>query len=585
MSTADHAFVPASLDASVWEAIEPLLDALQSRPVHSVAELEQWLLDRSDLEASCGEARADLYIRMSCNTDDAAANEAYTRFIETVPPRLKPRSFELDRRLVALAEQFPLPQERYAVLLRSRRNAVDLFREENVPLQTEAAKLVQDYDRIAGSQTVQFEGQERTLAQMGRYFESPDRAVRETAWRAVSERRLADRDALNTVFDRLIRVRDQMGRNAGLPGYVEYTFKERERFDYTPADCEEYWGAVEEHVVPLVRRLDEDRRRAMGVETLRVWDLGADPLGRPPLRPFEGGRELLEKTGAVIGRLDPRLSKLFDTLKAGAPEASAGAGVRTPCLDLDSRKGKRPGGYQYMRDRARTPFIFMNAAGLQRDVMTMVHEAGHAFHSLLCSHDPLVQYRKYPIEFAEVASMSMEHLTMPHWGGAGLTGFYDCEEDLARARRGHLEDSISILAWIATIDSFQHWIYRNPGHTQTQREAQWLELDARFGRGISWEGLGEFQRSAWQRQSHLFSHPLYYIEYGMAQLGALQLWLRSRKEGERAAVDAYIKALTLGGSRPLPDLFEAAGLRFDFGKETVARVVGEVEEALGSIPA
>jgi oligoendopeptidase F len=419
---------------------------------------------------------------------------------------------------------------------------------------------------------------------MGRYLELTDRAVRDAAWRAIAQRRLNDREALNGLYDRMISSRDRMAHNAGFENYIGYAFVEKKRFDYTPRDCAAFWSAVEKHVVPLVRRLDRERQRALGVESLRPWDLAVDTRGRPALHPFEGGQDLLRKAVRTFHELDPRLGKMISDLAApsrnGAAAQERDEAVRTECLDLDSRKGKRPGGYQYVRDRRRRPFIFMNAAGLQRDVMTMIHEAGHAFHSMLCAGDPLLEYRHSPIEFAEVASMSMEHLTMPYWGEAG---FYTTDEDLARARRTHLEDSITILAWIATIDAFQHWVYSHPAHSRDERDGQWLALDARFGHAISWEGLDDFRAAAWQKQSHLFTHPMYYIEYGIAQLGALQLWLKSGEEGEPAAVNAYIRALTLGGSRPLPDLFAAAGLEFDFGDATIARIVEAVEGELERI--
>ncbi|MBC7772382.1 MAG: M3 family oligoendopeptidase [Pyrinomonadaceae bacterium] len=593
MNLMDASFVPAEIDASDWSQIQPLLEELKTRDVLSPAEFEQWLIDRSELQAACSESRARLYITMSCNTDNAAANAAYTKYVESIPPRLSPVEFELDRKHVALSRRFELDPVRYEVLNRSKKASVELFREENVPLQTDLSKLTQEFDRIAGAQTVQFEDREQTLPQMARYLEVPDRARREAAWRTIAARRHQDRGALNSVYDKMIAMRHKVATNAGFKNYVDYVFLEKERFDYTPRDCQAYWNAVEKHVVPLMRKLDERRRVQLGAPVLRPWDLGVDVKGRPALRPFEGGKDLLRKTIGVFAKLDPRLAgmvkQLADESPAQAPE-TRDAAMRTDCLDLDTRKGKRPGGYQYMRDRSRKPFIFMNAAGLQRDVMTMIHEAGHAFHSMLCSKEPLVEYRHSPIEFAEVASMSMEHLTMPHWGGP--ESFYASPEDLTRARHTHLEDCITILAWIATIDAFQHWIYTNPGHTPQQRDAYWLTLDARFGRGVSWEpgpdgpsgqGLTEFRASAWQKQSHLFSHPMYYIEYGIAQLGSLQLWLRSKNEGPAAAIDGYVQAMSLGGSRPLPTLFEAAGLRFDFGEETVKSIVGSVSEELGEM--
>ncbi|MGE3108037.1 MAG: M3 family oligoendopeptidase [Phycisphaerales bacterium] len=612
MNLMDTSFVPADLDAAVWSNIEPLLAELQARPVNSAADFEQWIRDRSELAAACSESRARLYITMSCNTDDAEANAAYTKYIESVPPRLSPAEFELDRKHVALSEQFPLDEARYKVLNRSRRAAVELFREENVPIQTQLSRLSQEYDRIAGAQTVQFDGREQTLPMMARYLEQNDRAVRESAWRAIAARRFQDRDALNDVFNRMIERRHALARNAGFDNYIGYAFREKERFDYAPKDCQAYWHAVEKHVVPLMRHMDERRRAALNVPSLRPWDLAVDELGRPPLRPFDGGRDLVNKTLAVFQRLDPRLAGMMQSLAAppttghAPPSGPSDAAMRSESLDLDSRKGKRPGGYQYMRDRSRRPFIFMNAAGLHRDVMTMVHEAGHAFHSMLCVHEPLVEYRHSPIEFAEVASMSMEHLTMPYWGASppapkdppgshhgrnghasASLGYYADPNDLARARRAHLEDSITILAWIATIDAFQHWIYANPDHTPDARDSHWIHLDERFGRRVDWSpdpadapSMHQLRRSAWQRQSHLFGHPMYYIEYGIAQLGSLQLWLRAKNEGERAAVDAYIHALSLGGSRPLPDLFAAAGLRFDFGDSTVHRIVDALHHEL-----
>ena len=584
MTTHSECFVPQNFSATEWPAIKPLVDELAARPVHSGAEFERWLKDRSDLDAACSEGRANLYIANSCNTEDPAIAAAYTRYLDEVAPKLEVSGFELDKKHVELAKKFPLSRDRYHVLDRSKLAGVELFREENVPIQTELAKLSQEYGKVSGAQTVIFEGQEKTLPQMQPYLLRPQRSVREGAWAGIATRRLKDRAALDKLMDEMVVRRDALAKNAGCSSYLEYAFKEKQRFDYTPAHCEEFWSAVEKHVVPLMRRLDARRQASLKVDALRPWDLQVDVHGRPGLTPFSGGRELVAKTQSVMDALDARLGAMTRRLVGTEQPGTGASGFVTDCLDLDSRKGKRPGGYQYVRDLSRKPFIFMNAAGLHRDVMTMVHEAGHAFHSMLAENDPIVDYRHSPIEFAEVASMSMEHLTMPHWGVRG--GFYEGKpEDLARARREHLEDSITILAWIATIDSFQHWMYRHPTHTRRERDTYWLGLDARFGHAVSWEGFEEVRASQWQRQSHLFSHPMYYIEYGIAQLGALRLWLKSKKEGEKAAVDAYIRALSLGGSKPLPELFAAAGLSFDFGDGPVAGVVDAVERELEALPA
>jgi oligoendopeptidase F len=575
-------FVPADLDATRFENVEPLFRALLDRPINSAKELEQWLLDRSELSAACSEARADLYISMTCDTEDKAAQDAYAAYIEHVAPRLTPLFFELDRRLVELAKQYPLNQERYGVLLRASQADVELFREENVPLETELAKLSQKYDQIAGAMTVQFQGEERTLPQMARYQEMQDRAVREAAWRAVMERRYRDADAINEVYDQMIALRTRIGRNAGFDDYVGYAFKSKHRFDYGVEACRQFHAGVEEAIVPLVREFDRKRAADLGVDSLRPWDMGVDPKGRPPLKPFTNGKDLMDKSLATFRRLDGRLAEMFSRLGTGEEARGSRDGA---CLDLDSRKGKAPGGYQYMRDRTRRPFIFMNAAGMHKDVETMVHEAGHAFHSMLSEHDPLVEYRHSPIEFAEVASMSMELLSMPHWkkNGSG-PAFYESEEDWARAAREQLRHSLVLLPWIAQIDAFQLFVYSYPKHTREERATFWLGLDERLGSKLDWSGLEHYRRMTWQRQLHLFSHPFYYIEYGIARLGALQLWLHALEKGEKSAVELYIKGLSLGGSRPLPELFRATGLEFDFGPDTVKRIAERVQKELEKLP-
>lgn len=579
MARLDTSFVPADIDAANWAEIEPLFKALLARPVESADEFERWLTDRSELDAACSEAEANLYISMTCDTNDQAAAGAFTRFIEEVSPKIKPASFELDKREAELFGKIDMPEDRYLVLRRATKAAVEIFREQNVPLQTELEKLTQQYQTVTGAMTVEFDGREQTMPQMGKYQESNDRAVREAAWRACAARRLQDKDAIDEIFDKQIKLRQKVASNAGFTNYVGYAFKSMLRFDYGPEDCFAFHEAVEKAVVPFNERRLAERRRDLGVQTLRPWDIGVDQKGRPPLRPFEGGAELVSKALASFRGLDPRLADMLAELGDGSESRGSRDGA---CLDLDSRKGKAPGGYQYMRDRIRVPFIFMNAAGLHRDVETMVHEAGHAFHSQLCRSEPLVGYRHAPIEFCEVASMSMELLTMNHWGGAD--GYYPDEADRARAARKQLQGSVSLLAWIATIDAFQHWLYTNPAHSREERTAFWLSLEDRFGAGIDWTGLDDEHKWMWHRQPHLWGHPFYYIEYGIAQLGALQLWLKSLEEGESAAIDAYIHAMQLGGSRPLPELFEAAGLEFDFGETTVSRLVDRVEAELAKLP-
>ncbi len=559
-------FVPAGLDAGRWENLEPLYRTLLERPLRCTGCLEKLLLDRSDLDAAASEARTDRYIEMTCHTDDEQAKRAYLDFVEQVDPKLKETGFELDRRIVHSPLAAELDRRRYEVMLRELSADVEIFRPENIPLQTEDTRLDQQYDETCGAMTVVFRGQERTLPQMAKFLEETDRSVREAAWRGVWERRARDRDRLDSIFDRMVDLRHRCATNAGFANYRDYMFRARHRFDYTPADCRAFHQAVEEVCVPLLHRLNAARAAALSVDPLRPWDLAVDVRGRPPLRPFEGAGELVERTSRLFHRLDGELGVMFDSLRGGG------------CLDLESRKGKAPGGYQAHRDRTRRPFIFMNAVGLHGDLDTMVHEAGHAFHSILCNGEPLLHYRHAPIEFAEVASMSMELLAFP-W----LDEFYSAA-DADRARRQRLEEIASLLPWIATIDAFQHWIYENPGHSRAQRTAQWLDLGGRFGPRVGWQGLETYRECSWQRQGHLFGVPFYYVEYGIAQLGALQLWLRFR-EDRGAAVEGYKRALALGGSRPLPELFAAAGIRFDFSAATLRRLVDQVQADLDRLPA
>jgi oligoendopeptidase F len=578
--TPDSSFVPAVLNVSRFADVQPYFEALRERPIHSARELEQWIIDRGELAAACSESRANLYISMTCNTDDKAIAQAFTTFVEEIDPKLKLAGFELEKRLVQLAEQFPLPSERYAVLLRGAKAEVGLFREANVPRETKLDLLVQQFEALSGSLTVQFEGEERTLPQMARYQELADRGLRERAWRTVTERRLQESGKFSDLYDQMLALRQEVAREAGFATYTQYTFVAKHRFDYGPKECFAFHEGVEKHVVPLVRSFDDKRREQLGLPALRPWDMGVDPKGRGPLKPFTGGKELVSRSVEAMRALDPRLAQLLASMGDGSEHRGARDGAN---FDLDSRKGKAPGGYQYMRDRTRRPFIFMNAAGLHKDVETMVHEAGHAFHSMLSSNEPLVEYRTAPIEFCEVASMSMELLTMRHWTAPG--SFYaPGSEDAKRAIREQLKRSVLLLPWIATIDAFQHHIYNNPGHSREQRTSWWLELDARFASRLDWSGLDTARANLWQRQLHLFSVPFYYIEYGIAQLGALQLWLQSVEKGETTAIDSYMRAMALGGSKPLPELFASAGLKFDFSPSTIERLVDRVRAELDRLP-
>jgi oligoendopeptidase F len=561
-------FVPADVNLGDWSQIAPHFDTLEARVAQcaTVAELETWLLDWSELNAALEEESGRRYIAMTCHTDDAGAEQAYLHFVEHIDPRLKPRQFKLEQLFIAhpLRPQLPLP--RYEVFLRDTRNHVELFREANVPLETEEAKLGQQYQKLSGSLTVKFRGEEKTLIQMGRYLEEPDRALRQEAWELVARRRLAERDKFEDQFDALHQLRERIAANAGFADYRAYMFRRLGRFDYTPQDCAAFHDAVAAEIVPVIRELQDARRQQLGVDSLRPWDLAVDPRNRPPLKPFADVSEMVARTQRIFDRLDSGLAGGFRGMQ------------EQRLLDLDNRKGKAPGGYQSTLPEARVPFIFMNAVGLQRDVETILHEAGHAFHALAARADDLLPYRNSPpIEFCEVASMSMELL-----GAEFLEEFYS-PADAQRARRTHLEGILAVLAWIATVDAFQHWLYTHPGHTRADRAAAWLALMDRFGGDVDWRGWEEARSFLWHRQLHIFLHPFYYIEYGIAQLGALQVWANSRRD-PAGALAAYQRALALGGSRPLPELFAAAGCPFEFNRERLRPLVALLRAELARLP-
>ncbi len=564
---APRRFLPETIDLTDTAQLTPVFDKLTAQldSVASVADLEAWLSAHSEVCAALAESSSLAYIAMTCQTDDEAKEKAYMHIVEVVDPWLKPRQFALMQKLSQLSLFDQLPPL-YAIYRRSVVTQVKIYREENVARETAVAKLTQQYQKISGSMTVQFDGKEQTLARMGRIQEEPDRARREAAWKTVVERRQQDAEKLEDLFDQLLVLRNEIAHAADFPDFRAYTFANYERFDYTPEDCLRFHDAVEHNIVPLVRELQKERQKKLGVETLRPWDLAVDPDHNPPLHPFDASSELLEKSHQIFAKLDPRLGEYYHVLRA------------QELVDLDNRKGKAPGGYQSTLSESRVPFIFMNAVGVHRDVETMLHEAGHAFHALAAREQPLHAYRGAPIEFCEVASMGMELLAAPH-----LRMFYS-EPDAKRAQRDHLEGIIKFFPWMATVDAFQHWIYTHPGHTRDERKAFWLSLMDRFGGIENWSGFENARANMWHRQLHIFEIPFYYVEYGIAQLGALQLWQAARRDLP-STLNNYLAGLSLGGSRPLPELFQTSGLAFDFTDKTIAPLMRNVKEALVELAA
>ncbi len=560
-------FVPADAVLTSKEQIESLLRQLLERPIQSSGELEQWILDRSELEAAADQHRSILYIRMTCQTDDPARAQAYQDFVEMIEPVLKILSDELDRKMIEAVDALSFESERYQLYFRKVRSNIELFRQENVPLQTEESLLSQQYQKVTGAMSVEFEGTEYPISQMRKFLLQTDRDIRQRAYKAVSKRYLQDSEPLNNIFDKMVLLRHQIAENAGHENYRDYKFTEYHRFDYSPQNCKAFHAAAEKHLVPLQQIIHQRRAEQMGIEYLYPCDLHVDPLGRQPLKPFDTMQGFVTDLHRMFDQLDPQFGDYFKVMTDNG------------LLDLESRKGKAPGGYQSTLYESRKPFIFGNTIGTNGDLRLMTHEGGHAFHAMACAHDPLVDYRHGPIEFCEVASMSMELLSAVH-----LDVFYNDTEQ-KRWWRDQLEKIVSTLIQVAQFDAFQHWIYENPVHTVRQRNQQWLQLSQRFDSGIvDWTGQEEARALMWHRVLHFFQVPFYYIEYGIAQLGALGIWLQSR-QNLAEAISNYKKALALGGSRPLPELFAAAGLEFDFSEKTIqplARILQDEWQKLAS---
>ena len=563
-------FVPDDFDASKWKNIEPYVNDLLSRELTCASCLEKAISDSSNLAEHISETGALLYIGMTCDTENEKKKNEFLYFVENVRPKLSEFSDALNRRIAEHPSLEDL-SERYTLMIRGIISDIEIFRTENIPLGVEQTKLVTKAQGITGAMTVEFEGKERTFPEMKAFLESNDREKREKAWKSMVNRWMDDSEDLSEIFDELIKIRHQIALNAGFDTYTDYMFRAMHRFDYSVEDCLTFHDSIEKVCMPIVKDINEKRRVAFGLEKLSPWDVnektgsGPDISGERPLKPFESVQEMVTKLSQLFHNMSEDLGNKFDKL------------VEMDTLDLETRKGKAPGGYQYYLEKSRVPFIFMNAAGLQGDLETMIHESGHAFHSLYCGHLDLIDERNYPIEFAEVASMSMELLTQDEWGI-----FYENSNEVNRARISHLEGVVYLLPWIATIDAFQHWIYANPDHTRDERKEYWLSLREKFGSDMNWNGNEEFRELSWQQQGHLYGVPFYYVEYGIAQLGALQLWQTHRKDPEKALID-YSNAMELGNTKTLPDLFAAAELKLGFDEKHLNSLIKEVKIAMSEM--
>lgn len=558
-------YIPQELEMK-WDNLQPILNELLSRSINDVHELEKWLKDKSELEAALEEDFAWRYIRMSCDTANEQLVTDFQYFATEIEPKISPVANQLNQKFNDSPFIDQLDQEKYFVFIRSIRKAIEIYREENVELLTKLQVTQQKYQSTTGAMSVMINDQEYTLEQAANFIKDTDRSVREHAWKTIQQRRLVDKDDLNMLFDELIAMRHQVALNAGFENYRDYMFQALGRFDYTPQDCYHFHEAIEKQVVPILKEQADKRAELLGIDQLKPWDLDVSTTGKAALKPFKNGQELIDKSIDCFSAIDPKLGQMLTIMKANN------------LFDVESRKGKAPGGYNYPLAETGAPFIFMNSANSLRDLTTMVHEGGHAIHTFLTAHLELNDFKHCPSEVAELASMSMELISMDNWDI-----YFDNEEDLIRAKKEQLVDVLKTMPWVAVIDQFQHWIYTNPDHNAADREEAFKQIYTRFGAGFAhWEGLEHEFGNVWQKQLHLFEVPFYYIEYAIAQLGAIAIW-KNYKENPEQALKQYLAALSLGYSRPINEIYETAGIKFDFSLDYIQELASFVKDELNKL--
>ncbi|MEN0004341.1 MAG: M3 family oligoendopeptidase [Bacteroidota bacterium] len=558
-----RAFLPEEFKLTVWSKIKPYYNELLKRPIESKEDLECWLSDKSELEAMVTESLAWRYIRITANSKDKKAEELYQYAIEELSPRITAFENKLNNKLVACPFIDELPQDRYFVHIRGIKNRVALFEESNIPLSTEVQIKAKEYGKILSEMTIGMDGKQMTLQKASTLLEEPDRTYREQVYYKINQRILQDTEHIEELFDALIEKRHRIALNAGFPNFRDYKFKALGRFDYTPADCADFHQSIAEAILPIIDELYQHRQQALRIEQLRPWDLNVDTSGKAPLVPFSSTEELVNKAIDCLNSVHPLFGEVIQIMD------------EMDHLDLDIRHGKRPGGYNMPLHITGVPFIFMNASHSLGDMRTLLHESGHAVHSYLTRDYKLASAKLVPIEVAELAAMSMELLTMEHWDI-----FFPDPADLRRAKINQLENVLKILPWIATIDKFQHWLYTNPSHTREERKEKWVSIFMEFNSSaVDMEGLQPFTEYVWHKQLHLFEVPFYYIEYGMAQLGAIAIW-KQYKENPDEALQNYINALKLGYTTPIKEIFNTAGVPFDFSKAYVNELSQFVKEEL-----
>jgi len=539
------------------------LEELKNREINSVEELQKWWKDKSETEAFLEEDMAWRYIKMSCNTKDEKLKESFNFFVTEIQPLLQEYSDILDKKLLNNKYSNELDSKKYDIPLKKIRRSIELFRKENIPLFTELQKKEREFGAVSGAMTITYDDEEMTMQKASNFLKNTCRDIRKEVFELIYERRFKDVKKLNNLLSELIKLRHQVARNTGFDNYRDYMHSALKRFDYSIDDCIDFHNSVKDAVLPIIIQINQTRKEKLGYSVLKPYDTAVDPDMKPALKPFKDGHELIDKAIKVFSKVRPKYGEFLNIMKENS------------YLDLDSRKGKAPGGFNYPLYESNIPFIFMNATGNQRDLETMMHEGGHAIHSFLSSNLDLVDFKSLPSELAELASMSMELISSSYWDV-----FYSDKEELNRAKRSHLEGVLSALPWITTIDKFQHQLYLNPDHDHEDRKQIWLQISDEFrDLQINWAGYERFHEHVWQRQLHIFEVPFYYIEYGIAQLGAVAVW-KNYKEDPDKALDMFENALSRGYSKSIPEIYETAGIKFDFSKKYISKLMNFVKDEL-----
>ncbi len=559
-----RSYYPENLEVTNWENVQKEYEKLLEYKIESPEDIIKLIEISSEFDAILDQEMAWKYIKMTCYSDQEKYEKDFNNFYAEIISKTQPYDFKLKNKLYNSPEMKKLSDKKYNHLKKIISNSIELYRDENVPLFTKEQELTNKYGSIFGKLTIDFDGEEKTITQMGIYLKDQDRSIRKKAWELINSKIKTKENELNELYDELRKIRAEEAKNAGFENYRDFKHQQMGRFSYTPEDIFKFHEAVEKVVMPFVRELTVKRKKTLGLDSVKPWDTAVDLDGKI-LKPFEKVEDLIDNSMKILNKIKPEYGIQFNMMK------------NTNLLDLENRKGKSPGGYNYPLAELGSSFIFMNAIGLHRDVVTLLHESGHAMHSKAISKEKISYYKSTPSEVAELASMSMELMTMEYWDE-----FYKDEADLKKAKRDQLEGTLSFLPWCMTVDAFQQWVYTHPKHTVKEREDFYISLLNRFDSGIDWTGLEDFRKISWMRQLHIFEVPFYYIEYGMSQLGALAIY-KNYKENGAKAIEQYQDFLNLGYSKPVNELYEAAGIKFDFSEKYISELVDFVKKELNSL--